>query len=85
MADKNPNHIISRRSIEVLWYLSEDSPRPKHIDVPSPVLLRRMHDAGWITSPAWTMKKRPDITEKGKIVLALAKSEAGKILDGGVK
>lgn len=76
---KTDPSLITRRSIETLLYLNPEGPRPRHIEVPSQALLKRMHAAGWITSPHWDMRyvrgkivnRRPEITEKGKVVIAL--------------
>lgn len=73
--------MLTARTMEVLLYLHPKAPRPNHIEVPSRALLRRMHAQGWIDRPEWTLKSRPAITEKGKVLVALVFGELGCPVD----
>jgi len=64
-------NLLTRRMVEVLLYLHPNAPRPRHIEVPRPAFIRRMHDAGLIDRRTWTLRELPQITAKARDILAL--------------
>lgn len=65
------DHILNRTTVRFLFDLAT---KKKHVNVPDAELLRRMEIEGWIKCHS---RKRPIITPKGEIILALLKQKAG--------
>lgn len=64
-------HILNPTSVKFLYELSTNK---KQIGIPDADMLRRMEAEGWIRTQG---RKRPTLTPKGEIVLALLKHKAG--------
>ena len=65
------DHILNPTTVRFLFDLAT---KKKHVSVPDAEMLRRMEIEGWIEGH-W--RKRPTITPKGEIILALLKQKAG--------